>query len=113
MATTCSGNGKLKRPKGAARAGATAGGAKRGNPKHRSGSAASQTVGDLLLQISRLPETDRLLLERRLAERAEAEWMRSARTARKVARARGLNQATIDRAVEQARYAPRRNGGRG
>lgn len=35
---------------------------------------------------------------------AEAEWRREAEEARKVARARGIDQAAIDRAVEKARY---------
>jgi hypothetical protein len=51
-----------------------------------------------------LPEGDRLLLEERLADIAEAEWKREAVVARRIARERGLDQMAIDQAVHDVRY---------
>jgi hypothetical protein len=62
------------------------------------------TVQEILQQIEQLPEEDRLLLEKRLAELAENEWKREAEKARQAARAQGLDQAAIDRAVQKIRY---------
>jgi hypothetical protein len=45
---------------------------------------------------NQLPEDDRLLLEERLAEIAEAEWKREAVVARRIARERGLDQTVHD-----------------
>ncbi|MDB5291914.1 MAG: hypothetical protein JWL69_3155 [Phycisphaerales bacterium] len=67
-------------------------------------------VQEILDRIASLPEADRLLLEQRLAERLETEWQREAATARAEAERRGLDQAAIDRAVEEVRY---RSGGPG
>ncbi len=64
-------------------------------------------VGDILQKIDALPQRDRVRLERELAERADREWNRLARKARAQARGRGIDQATIDRAVEQTRYGRR------
>jgi len=64
-------------------------------------------VRDILNQIDKLPEADRLVLEQRLAERAEAEWIREATSARELARQRGIDQAVIDEAVEEVRYGRR------
>jgi hypothetical protein len=60
-------------------------------------------VQEILDRIASLPEADRLLLEQRLAERVEAEWQREAVAARAEAQRRGLDQAAIDRAVEEVR----------
>lgn len=65
-------------------------------------------VRDILEQIGRLPEPDRLVLEQRLAELEEAEWLREAVQARRA----GIDQAAIDHAVEQARYGRRGATGR-
>jgi hypothetical protein len=62
------------------------------------------TVRDILEKIDNLPESDRLLLEQRLAEKAEAEWLREAVAARESARQRGIDQDAIDKAVEGLRY---------
>jgi len=70
-------------------------------------------VLSILKQIDSLPEADRLLLERQLAARAEAEWLRESQAARDIARTRGIDQAAIDRAVEAVRYPPRPNGSTG
>jgi hypothetical protein len=64
----------------------------------------SEAALDILNRIEQLPEEDRLLVEEHLALAAEAEWRREAEEARKVARAKGLDQATIDRVVEKGRY---------
>lgn len=63
-------------------------------------------VQELLEQIEKLSDTDRVLLEQRLADRFEAEWRREAAAAEEVARERGIDQAAIDRAVEEVRYPP-------
>ncbi len=63
--------------------------------------ASVQTILD---QIERLPEADRLLLEQRLAEMADAEWKREAEAARQLARERGVDQAAIDQAIHDLRH---------
>jgi len=69
----------------------------------------SAAVREILQKIDQLPEDERLALERQLTERAETEWLREAAEARELARQRGIDQAAIDRAVDQERYgSPRR-----
>jgi hypothetical protein len=63
--------------------------------------SAVQTILD---QIEQLPQADRLLLEQRLAELAEAEWKREADAARRLARERGVDQAAIDQAIHNLRH---------
>lgn len=65
----------------------------------------SQTaVQEILHRIEQLTEEERLLLEERLTELAEAEWKREAEEARRIAKNRGLDQATIDEAIRDRRY---------
>jgi hypothetical protein len=64
----------------------------------------SPQVDAILQQIERLDEADRLVLEQRLQQLAEAEWTREAEAARAIARERGIDQQTIDDAVENLRY---------
>lgn len=64
----------------------------------------SDAVRQLLDQIEQLPEEDRVVLEERLAELAEADWKREAEQARQLARQRGIDQATIDEAIHDLRY---------
>ena len=64
----------------------------------------SSQLDAILQQIERLDEADRLVLEQRLQELAEAEWKREAENARAVARQRGIDQRTIDDAVKELRY---------
>jgi len=64
----------------------------------------TEAVLDILHRIEQLPEADRLLLEEHLALAAESNWRREAEEARKVARANGIDQASIDRGIEKARY---------
>lgn len=65
---------------------------------------SQSNVQTILDQIEQLPEADRLLLERRLAELAEAEWQRQADAARRLARERGVDQAAIDQAIHKLRH---------
>jgi hypothetical protein len=71
------------------------------------------TVPQILRQIDQLSEPDRLRLEKTLAQRVEAEWLREARRARRLAAGRGIDQSAVDRAVEEVRYRRRTNGDRG
>jgi hypothetical protein len=64
----------------------------------------SEAVLEILHRIEQLPEEDRLVLDERLAEMAEAEWKREAESARQIARERGLDQAAIDQANHDLRY---------
>jgi hypothetical protein len=61
-------------------------------------------VEQILNPIDTLAEDERLLLEERLAVRAESEWQQGAEQARQAARQRDINQAVIDRAVDAGRY---------
>jgi hypothetical protein len=61
-------------------------------------------VDGILERIEQLSEADRLLLEERLAAVAEAEWRQEAEKARQLARQKGLDQAAIDRAIEELRH---------
>ncbi len=62
-------------------------------------------VLDILQQIERLSDEDRLSLTMRLVEREETEWQREADRARRVAREKGIDQAAIDQAVSDVRRA--------
>jgi hypothetical protein len=70
------------------------------------------SVQQILQKIDALPQADRERLDRALAARAEAEWKRLAKQARAQARRRGVNQASIDRAIERLRYGNSGNGNR-
>jgi len=58
------------------------------------------TVEDILDQIKKLPDEDRLLL----AQQEDQEWREEAAKARKLARNRGIDQEAIDRAVHAERH---------
>jgi hypothetical protein len=64
----------------------------------------SQQVDAILQQIDGLNEADRLLLVERLDDLQEARWQAQAAEARREAARRGVDQQTIDRAVEDLRY---------
>ena len=64
----------------------------------------SIAVQEILRKIEELSEEDRLVLQSRLADMAEAEWQREAELARRKARESNLTQEQIDKAVEQLRY---------
>ena len=65
---------------------------------------SQSSVQTILDQIEQLPQADRLLLEQRLAELADAEWKREADAARRLARERGVDQAAIDQAIHNLRH---------
>ncbi len=52
-------------------------------------------VQEILNQINRLSEADRLLLE---------DWERQAADVRRLANERGIDQAAVDNAIEDLRY---------
>jgi hypothetical protein len=64
----------------------------------------SQQVDAILQQIERLDEAERFLLVERLEDLQEAAWRAEIAEARQAAIHRGLDQRTIDRAVEDLRY---------
>ena len=64
----------------------------------------SQQVDAILDQIERLDQEDRLLLQERLSELAEAEWQVEAEQAAGHRVQLGINQQTIDEAVDDVRY---------
>ena len=64
----------------------------------------SQQVDAILQQIERLDEADRMMLEQRLQELAEAQWRQAAEEARVIAHQRGIDQQVIDDAVDDLRY---------
>jgi hypothetical protein len=61
-------------------------------------------VEEILRQIQELSENDRRLLEKRMAQIADEEWQLEVAEARRVAKEKGLDQAAIDRAIEEIRY---------
>ena len=60
----------------------------------------SEAVLQILQRIQQLPLEERLALQEHLAIAAETEWNREAEEARRLARHKGIDQATIDRAVD-------------
>jgi hypothetical protein len=64
----------------------------------------SPQVDAILQQIERLNEDDRIILEQKLQEMIDVQWQRQAESARTEARQRGIEQRTIDDAVEEIRY---------
>jgi len=61
-------------------------------------------VRDILDRIDQLPRKNRLLLERRMTERAEAQWRRETLAAQEEAARRGLTTRAIERAIAEVRY---------
>jgi len=66
--------------------------------------AMSQHVDEIIREIEQLDESDRALLDRRLAELAEAQWQTEANNARAIALDLGIDQQAIDKAVDDVRY---------
>jgi hypothetical protein len=64
----------------------------------------SPQVDAILHQIESLSEADRIVLDQRLQELAEAEWKQEIEVARADANARGIGQKTIDDAIQELRY---------
>ena len=61
------------------------------------------SVENIIKDIEALSEDERDLLERRLAQLDEAKWQLEATEARIVARNAGIDQASIDQAIEKLR----------
>lgn len=64
----------------------------------------SPQVDAILQQIESLDEADRIVLEQKLQELVEAQWKRESENARDIARQRGIDERTIDAAVDELRY---------
>jgi hypothetical protein len=62
------------------------------------------TVDYVLELIARMPEEDRLALEKRLSERIDAEWEAAVAENRRLAQERGITDETIDSAIHRRRY---------
>ena len=62
------------------------------------------TVENIIKEIESLSESERELLENRLAQIDEARWQQEAAEARKIARDAGIDQATIDQTIERLRH---------
>jgi hypothetical protein len=62
------------------------------------------TVDYVLELIEQMPEEDRLLLEKRLSQRLDAEWDKAVAENRRLAQERGITEQTIDRAIHRRRY---------
>lgn len=61
-------------------------------------------VDEVVEMIASMPDEDRLALEMRLAERFENEWREAVSEGRRIAEARGIDEAAIDRAIHRRRY---------
>ncbi len=61
-------------------------------------------VYEILERIQQLPAEDRRLLDDLLAQQEAAEWREEAARARRIAREKGIDQETIDRAVYAVRH---------
>ena len=88
-------------------------GKRKGGSRKTATGVRGATVPQILRQIDQLSERDRLRLEKTLAQRVEAEWLREARRARRLAAGRGIDQSVVERAVDEVRYGRRANGDRG
>ena len=65
---------------------------------------ARMSVETILDVIESLDGKDQVRLERELARRLRREWTQVVGRARKTARRRRIDQATIDRVIERRRY---------
>ena len=63
-------------------------------------------VRDILDRIEQLSDVDRNLLEKRLAQREEREWQQEIAKARDRAREQNIDEAEIDRVIENLRHPP-------
>ncbi|MCC6358864.1 MAG: hypothetical protein IT450_08980 [Phycisphaerales bacterium] len=61
-------------------------------------------IQQLLDLIDRLPDDDRVLFEKRLSERIEAEWSAAVSGNKRLAEERGITEETIDSAIHRRRY---------
>ena len=68
------------------------------------------SIDETLDQIAHFSAGDRLLLNCLLAELGEAEWRSEVAKVREAAQRKGIDQETIDRAVNAERYGNRQSG---
>jgi len=61
-------------------------------------------IDHILQQIQLLGEDEQLRLHERLTAIADERWREEAASARRIALAKGIDQAAIDRAVDKVRY---------
>ena len=65
---------------------------------------STATIYRIVEEIEQLSVEDRLVLEERLSELLENQWQTEVAEARKIAKARSIDQGAIDEAVRQVRY---------
>ncbi len=68
----------------------------------------STIVREILDRILKLPEQDRLELERELARALDAEWEHEARVASRMAKEQGIDDARIQQVISERRYPHKR-----
>ena len=68
----------------------------------------STNVREIIDRITSLPDAERLELRAELARLEEQEWIQLSSQARQLARERGIDDATINQAIESLRYGSRR-----
>jgi len=62
------------------------------------------TIDEILDQIKQLPQEDRLVFDKLLAQQEDQEWREEASHAKRMAQSRGIDQDVIDRAVHAVRH---------
>jgi len=62
------------------------------------------TIDEILDRIRQLPEEDRLLFDKMLAQQEDQEWREEAANAQRLAQSRGIDQEAIDRAIHVLRH---------
>jgi len=62
------------------------------------------TIDEILDRIRQLPEEDRLLFDKMLAQQEDQEWREEAANAQRLAQSRGIDQEAIDRAIHGLRH---------
>jgi hypothetical protein len=62
------------------------------------------SVKGIMQEIESLSAEDRIALDRQLTRQLQRDWIDPTGKARQTARRRGIDQATIDRAIERRRY---------
>ena len=65
---------------------------------------SAAAVHELVDRVKQLPEEERQLFDQLMVQLEEEEWRLESGKARRVARERGIDQRTIDRAVADVRY---------
>ena len=65
---------------------------------------AVSSVDQIIDLIEKLPDEDRLTLEKRLAEKLDRQWNEVVQQNRRIAAERGIDDAAIDAAIHRRRY---------